>query len=135
MSELAVERIDGDHRQELVVQAKKMITSSMDIFEADDHSLMSTYNDFLLLIRFSEVHPLIMISLVKQIDKMRKGALEACNRMKPMSVLGAHAINTKAAYYTYRSTYWLDDEITKNRLFEILNRCAEEANRCFHKII
>lgn len=134
MSKLAVEQTEGKHRRELAIQARKMIASSMDIVEEDETSLMTSYNDFYVLISFSEVHPLIMISFVRRIDHVQAKAIEACNRMNLTSVLGSHAFNDDAACYTYRTTHWLDAELTRSRFFEILNRCAEEAKRCFQKI-
>ena len=134
MSKLAVELTDGNNRRELAIQARKMIASSMDIVEENEISLMSSYNEFHVLISFSDVHPLIMISFVRRIDQVRVEAIEACNRMNLTSVLGSHAFNDDATCYTYRSTHWLDTELTKSRFFEILNRCVAEANRCFKKI-
>lgn len=134
MSNPALDKINQYHRRELAAHARKMIASSMNIVEEDDNSLMTSYNDFFVLISFSEVHPLIMISFVRRINHVRSEAIEACNRMNLTSVLGSHAFNDDVDCYTYRSTHWLDAELTKSRFFEILNRCADEANRCFQKI-
>lgn len=134
MSKLAVEKADEKNRRKLAAQARETIASSMNIVEQDEDSLMSSYNDFFVLISFSEVHPLIMICLVRHIENLRKVALEICNRMNLTSVLGSHAINDEAGCYTYRSSHWLDANLTKNRFFEILNRCTEEASRCYKKI-
>lgn len=97
MSKLAVEQTEGKHRRELAIQARKMIASSMDIVEEDEASLMTSYNDFYVLISFSEVHPLIMISFVRRIVHVQAKAIEACNRMNLTSVLGSHAFNDDAA--------------------------------------
>ena len=134
MSKLAVDKINGKHRRELAIQARNMIASSMPIVEEDDDSLMTTYNDFFVLFSFSEVHPLIMISLIRGINACHDEAVEACNRMNLTSVHGSHAINNEVACYTYRSTHWLDTELDKTRFFEILNRCIDEANRCYQII-
>lgn len=134
MPEHMVDGTNGTHRRNLAMQARSMIASSMNIVEEDENALMTTYNDFFVLFSFSEVHPLIMISLVRKIDDMGKKAIEVCNRMNLSSVLGSHAINDDAACYTYRSTHWLDAELDKPRFFEILNRCVDEASRCFKMI-
>ena len=134
MPEHMVDGTNGTHRRNLAMQARFMIASSMNIVEEDENALMTTYNDFFVLFSFSEVHPLIMISLVRKIDDMGKKAIEVCNRMNLSSVLGSHAINDDAACYTYRSAHWLDAELNKPRFFEILNRCVDEASRCFQMI-
>ena len=134
MSKLALGKKEGKHRRDLALQARNMIASSMNIVEEDENSLMTTYNDFFVLFSFSEVHPLIMISLVRRINTVPDEAFELCNKMNLKSVLGSHAINDDAACYTYRSTHWLDTELDKNRFFETLNRCVDEASRCFQNI-
>lgn len=134
MSNLTVNKIEGKHRRELAAQARKMIASSMEIVEEDESALVTSYHDFYVIISFSEVHPLIMISFLRRIDHVGAEAIEACNRMNLSSVLGSHAFNIEIACYTYRSTHWLDAELTQRRFFEILNRCAAEASRCYKKI-
>ena len=57
MTKLAVDKTTVKHRRELAMQARNMIASSMTIVEEDDDSLMTTYNDFVVLFSFSEVHP------------------------------------------------------------------------------
>ena len=81
MPEHMVDGTNGTHRRNLAMQARSMIASSMNIVEEDENALMTTYNDFFVLFSFSEVHPLIMISLVRKIDDMGKKAIEVCNRM------------------------------------------------------
>ena len=134
MTKLAVDKTTVKHRRELAMQARNMIASSMTIVEEDDDSMMTTYNDFFVLFSFSEVHPLIMISLIRSINAAHEDAVETCNKMNLTSVLGSHAINEEVACYTYRSTHWLDTELNKTRFFEILNRCVDEANRCYQII-
>lgn len=42
-------------------------------------------------------------------------------------ILGCHCINLEAGCYTYRTVTWLESELSRARLVEILDRCIEDA--------
>lgn len=131
MSKHPAGKTEVKHRQDLARKARKMIASSMDIMDEDEFSLITYYCDFHVLFTFSEIHPLIMISLVRKVGAVGSDAVNICNKMNLTSIHGAHAINQDSAYYVSRSSHWLDAELQKERFFEILNRCVDEASRCY----
>ena len=91
-------------------------------------SLASEYRGFFLQISFSDVHPLMMICLVKTIQLTAKRYLMV-NQLNLNSALGSHAVNDEICCYSYRATQWLDVEMSPDRFYEILDRCVEEATR------
>jgi len=122
-------------RRELASQARTLITQTLPIEDADESSLMLGYGGFYLQIAFSELHPLMALYLARALN--RPGAakdMRLINELNLHSVLGSHAVNAEAGCYSYRAAHWLDAELTKPRLLEILERSAEEAGRAYAKL-
>ena len=57
------------------------------------------------------------------------------NELNLRGVLGSYAINDDVGCYSYRSTHWLDTELSKERFLEILGRCTEEAMRGYSQLM
>ena len=57
------------------------------------------------------------------------------NELNLKSILGCHAINDDAGCYSYRATHWLDKTMEAPRFFEILDRCIDEAERGYQKVV
>ena len=60
--------------------------------------------------------------------------LEAVNDLNLRSILGTHTINPEVGCYAYRAVHWLDTELTRDRLFELLGRLAGEAQRGYERL-
>ena len=122
-------------RRSIAENAKQMISGNMTVEDADDSSLILNWDGFFLQISFSYLHPLMVIYLARSLGKpiaaKRKSVL---NDLNLKSVIGSHAINDQVGCYSYRASQWLDSELTKQRFFEMLDRCTEEASRGFAKI-
>ena len=119
-------------RQELVKNTREMIKNALPIYDEDETSLMLDFNGFCLQIAFAPLHPLMvftMVQVVKASVSMKN--ISRINQMNLTSILGCHALNSEAGYYSYRSTHWLETGITPERFFEILERCYEEAVSAF----
>ena len=105
------------------------------IEDSDETSLMLGWKDFYLQISFSALHPLMVIYLARSLKKpdttRRRNALNELNRK---SVLGSHAVNDQVGCYSFRMSQWLDSELTEQRLFEMLERCIEEASSGYSKL-
>ena len=121
-------------RRSLVINTRKMICGVLEIISQDEVSLMTIYRDFNLQICFSESHPLMVFSLIREIDPTKELAAIRSNRVNLTSLLGSHCVNEYYNWYCFRSTHWLDTEIGKSRFLEILDRCVDEAIKGYHKL-
>lgn len=122
-------------RVSLIRQARRLVSACIMIESADDTSLAAYYRGFFLQLSFSELHPLIVFCLAKKIqDTAFSKQFESVNELNLRSVLGCHTINPEVGCYAYRAVYWLDAELTQDRLFEILERLVGEAQRGYHRL-
>ncbi len=118
-------------RRELARQARSLITKTMEVYSADEESLMTTYRGFYLQISFSEIHPLLVLCLASALSDDASGVLIKVNEMNLSGVFGSFSVNEEANCYTYRAVLWLDTDLTLERWLEILDRCTDEAVRGF----
>ena len=128
-------QIEIERRRTLTDNTRDMIIREMTIREAEVDCVITSYRDFFLQISFSEVHPLMVFSLAKPIKNSDLSMIDVCNEMNMNSVLGTHALNDQASCYHYRATHWLECEISKERFFEILDRCVDEAVKGYFRLI
>ena len=118
-------------RKKLSDTTRKTACNLLDIVAEDDTSIMTVYRDFYLQISFSEVHPLMVFYMAKQLGNTTSIPEDIFNDMNQRSVLGCHSVNTNIGFYNYRATHWLETDISQTRFFEILDRCVDEAAREF----
>jgi hypothetical protein len=105
------------------------------IESGDDTSLTAYYRGFYLQLSFSELHPLIVFCLAKKIpDTESPKQLATANELNLRSILGSHTLNPEVGCYAYRAVHWLDAKLTRERLFEILERLAGEAQRGYNRL-
>lgn len=117
-------------RRDLAGRVRRMVLENMAVEDGDETSLTASYRGYYMQISFSPLHPLLVICLARAIPQpCSAGKWRLLNQLNLTSVLGSHAINEEAGCYSYRSTHWLDTELTPERFFEILDRCAVEASR------
>lgn len=130
MNQIELSKEEIARRKSLAENAKHMIMSQIRFESEDEHSIVTTYRDFYLQISFSELHPLMVICLIRSLHENLPSQQEtAVNELNLKSVLGCHSLNLHFGFYHYRSTHWLDSELTAERFFEILDRCVEDAAR------
>ena len=128
-------RSEIEHRRMLTEKTRNMVIRALGIREADNDCILTTYREFFLQISFSEVHPLMVFCLARPLENYDMTSIDACNDMNMNSVLGSHVINEEASVYHYRATHWLECELTKERFFEILNRCTDEAVKGYFHLV
>ena len=128
-------QIEIERRRTLTDNTRDMVIREMTIRDAEADCVITSYRDFFLQISFSEVHPLMVFSLAKPIRNSDLSMIDVCNEMNMNSVLGTHALNDQASCYHYRATHWLECEISKERFFEILDRCVDEAVKGYFRLI
>ena len=122
-------------RTDLAVKARRLFCDCFVIAPLDEASLTINYFGFYVQVSFSGLHPLIMFCLAKTLaDTRSEKQLEALNELNLQSVLGTHTVNPDAGIYAYRAVHWLDTELTRERLFELLGRFAAEAQRGFNRL-
>lgn len=122
-------------RKTLSDEARNMVKQSLAIEEEDDAGLMMMFEDFYLQISFSELHPLMVIYLVRGLArKISIHDKDKVNKLNLVSVLGGHTVDTGIGCYAYRTTHWLDAPLTRERFFEILHRSLSEAQRGYSTI-
>lgn len=123
-----------ERRRILTQKTRDLIIKEMVIREAEADCILTSYRDFFLQISFSEVHPLMVFSLARPLENHDLSLIDVCNEMNMNSVLGSHAINENASVYHYRATHWLECEFDRDRFFEILDRCVDEAVRGYFRL-
>ncbi len=135
MDHYALSKEEQQHRRQIADQARRMILQHLPVEDEDETSLTTYYREYYMQISFSSLHPLVVICLAKSIadpNSLKKRQL--VNKLNLNSVLGSHAINPDVGCYSYRSTHWLDTELTAERFFEMLDRCADEADRGYIRL-
>lgn len=120
-------------RKKLSDNTRKLVCSLLDVVAEDESSIMTIYRDFYLQISFSELHPLMVFCLAKQLDGKLITAGARSNDMNQRSILGSHSVNEEFGCYNYRATHWLETEMNQKRFFEILDRCVDEAIRGYRQ--
>lgn len=120
-------------RKKLSDNTRKLVCSLLDVVAEDESSVMTIYRDFYLQISFSELHPLMVFCLAKQLDGKLSTAGARSNDMNQRSILGSHSVNEEFGCYNYRATHWLETEMNQKRFFEILDRCVDEAIRGYRQ--
>ncbi len=121
---------EEQRRRELSEHARDVVTNTFSVEDADDTSLMLSYDGFYLQIAFSQMHPLMVFYLARSLDRAStQKDWRQINELNLKSVLGSHALNDQIGCYAYRSAHWLDTEISKPRFLEMLGRCVDEAKR------
>ena len=117
-------------------KARSIIMEVLPVEDQDHSCLMLEYEGFYLQIAFSELHPMIVVYLARGLVRPSSYKdKQLVNNINLKSVLGSHAINDEVGCYSFHSAHWLDKELSKERFFEILTRCTEEATyayKCFH---
>ncbi len=135
MNQFDMEVAEQQRRREIAEHTRSMIRSNLDATGEDDTSLMANYCDYYLQISFSQLHPLMVICLARELKSPSTSAQrKMVNRLNLSSILGSHAINDEVGCYAYRATQWLDTEMDDRRFFEILDRCVDEATRGYLKL-
>ncbi len=129
-------KIEIKRRKDLSDHTRKMILSRLEIAEQDETSVMTEYGDYYLQISFSNLHPLMVFCLARNLEYADdKKQLEVINELNLKSILGSHSINKEVGCYSYRATHWLDTQLEPERFQEILDRCVLEAEKGYHSLV
>lgn len=122
-------------RRMIAEETRQMLFTELEIEAADDMSLMTRYRGYYLQISFSELHPLMVLCLAKNLcESGTFQKIQIANELNLKSILGTHALNDTIGCYSYRAVQWLDAKPDIRRFFEILDRCVEEADRGFRRL-
>ena len=122
-------------RADLTAKARRLFCDCFAITSADETSITINYFGFYVQVSFSSLHPLVMFCFAGMLRETGTDAqLKALNELNLQSVLGTHTVNPEAGCYAYRAVHWLDTELTRERLFELLGRFAGEAQRGYDRL-
>lgn len=123
------------HRADLARKARQLAYECFAVESSDADSISFFCCGFYLQMSFSEMHPLIVFCLAKKLkDTESRKQLETVNELNLHSVLGSHTVNPEVGCYAYRAVHWLDTELTRDRLNEILDRLLGEALRGYERL-
>ena len=111
--------------------ARNLVMECMQIEAVEDGAMMTRFHNFYLQISFSELHPLAVFCFARPISALDEEDRYKLKCLNLKSIYGAHAVNEDGNCYIYRAAFWLEGELNKSRLFEILDRFSEEANKGF----
>lgn len=135
MSGFELSKTEMKRRKDLSDHTRKMILSRLAIEEQDETSVMMGYGDYYLQISFSNLHPLMVFCLARNLENAdAANQLDVINELNLKSILGSHSINREIGCYSYRATHWLDTELEPARFQEILERCVLEAEKGYHSL-
>ena len=133
MSNISIE--EQNRRAGLAARARRLFCDCFAITSADETSITINYFGFYVQVSFSALHPLVMFCFAGTLRETGTDAqLKALNELNLQSVLGTHTVNPEAGCYAYRAVHWLDPELTRERLFELLGRFAGEAQRGYDRL-
>ena len=110
MSTLVITETEVQRRKKLAEQAMELIKSCLPWESEEPNTIMTSYKGFYLQISISDVHPLIVFCFVRAIPENSEFSLERVNEVNLLGILG-----------------WLESELSRARLVEILDRCIEDA--------
>lgn len=134
--DLFLTKTEKQARNKIAADTRAMVTQALSVEDQDESSVMLIYEGFYLQISFSQVHPLIVIYLARAFEPaITAKRIQAVNDLNLKSVLGGHALNKELGCYSYRATNWLDGILGRERFFEILNRCLDDAQRGYQRIL
>ena len=123
------------YRQVLVKKAKAMILSQLKLDEEENNTLSGFYKDFYVQISFSELHPLMVLTLAKPFYRQNNiWQLRILSQLNLNSVLGCHVVNENVGCYSFRTTQWLYAELRSECFLELLGRCLEDAAKAFETL-
>ncbi len=126
-------RQEQERRKQLSDRARAMIVRALPVEDADDTCVTLAYDGFYLQIAFSEYHPLVVFYLARGLNRASTPKdRKLINELNLKGVLGSHAVNDEVGCYSYKAAHWLESELTQERFYEILGRCAAEAGRGYH---
>lgn len=123
-------------RKEIFEQAQNIVLQALPVEVAEGAYIVLDYSGFYLQIAFSPLHPLMVFYLARRLEgHSTQKERRLINELNLRGVLGSYAINDDVGCYSYRSTHWLDTELSKERFLEILGRCTEEAMRGYSQLM
>jgi len=130
MSNARLSPAQTERRRFLATRAWELLHLCLVVDARNETSVMALYRGHYLHIGFDMDRGIMTIHLVKTLqypnnDIKRK----LLNHLNTDSVLGSHAIQDEMGCYIYRSVFWLENELTSQRLLEVLDCCIEEADQ------
>lgn len=135
MSGFELSKSEKQRRKEICENTRNMILSKLKIEEQDETSVMAGYRGYYLQISFSELHPLMVFCLARNLNHPGgTRQLNFINDLNLKSILGSHSINKEVGCYSYHATHWLDKELEPSRFYEILDRCVDEADKGYNRL-
>ena len=94
MSGYELTKTEKQRRKEVSEHTRNMILSRLDIEEQDETSVMTGYRGYYLQISFSELHPLMVFCLARNLEHTGgTRQLNFINDLNLKSILGSHSIN------------------------------------------
>ena len=116
----------------LVEKARRLIAGLLKLDLEEDGSLTGFCMGFFLVISFSELHPLMVVTLSKPYTlRVDINTYRALNRSNLNSILGSHIINHDIGCYSFRATQWLLSDLTEVDFSRFLSRCLSAAEKGF----
>ena len=121
---------------QLVENARSVISSQLELDLEEDGSLTGFYTGFFLVISFSELHPLMVVTLSKPYSlRVDVNTYRALNRTNISSILGSHSINNDVGCYSFRATQWLWSAMTEADFRLFLSRCQSAAEKGYTALL
>lgn len=120
------------HGKGIVDSTKVMLKQTAVIVGENENSMLLQFRDYIVEMYFSEMHPLVVIRLIKAIN-FQTGfeEMKIINKLNNESLYGSHNVDNEKRYYVFKATQWLDVPLTSKMFYEMLNQYDEEAQKFF----
>lgn len=115
---------------QLVENARSVISSQLELDLEEDGSFTGFYAGFFLAVSFSDLHPLMVVTLSRPFTfRADINTYRALNRTNLSNILGSHIINNDVGCYSFRATQWLFSAMTGAEFRLFLSRCQYDAEK------
>lgn len=122
--------------RERIRKARNLIPRLIRMEPEDDGALSGFYHGYYLQVNFSEVHPLMVFSLVKPYYlPLHINMFRTLNRANLQCILGSHIINGDVGCYSFRLTQWLFSDLTEEQFLQLLDRSLAAAEQGFAELL
>lgn len=124
------------HGKTIVESSKSMLRQTADILGENETTMIVRFRDYLVEVFFSEMHPLIVIKLVKIIDFQTDiDDYLIINKLNNESIYGMHSFDIEKKRYCFKATQWLENTLSSKMFYEMLNQYDGEVQKFMSAIV
>lgn len=118
------------HGKTIVETSKSVLRQTAVVLGENETTMVLQFRDYLVEVFFSEMHPLVVIKLVKIIDFQTDiDDYLIINKLNNDSIYGLHSFDIEKKRYCFKATQWLDSALSSKMFYEMLNQYDGEVQK------